>query len=197
MKRYSACDVTGADQYLNVQLKLDLIFSSLSALGVTRDDIFDEAVCQCVKPDNITNQVIVSLYKPLVLNVTKLKTLSIETQVSGIYIVDFIRDAYNTSLAFAQLSLTFTRYRKRPGISSSGLALSDKSINNPITRQNSGICSYQRLNKILNQSPVMDFDTAGGKNGGKKEEMSLRQIVLNWLRREVVHQASDSNSTGR
>ncbi|KAK3769774.1 hypothetical protein RRG08_046879 [Elysia crispata] len=56
MKRYSACDVTGADQYLNVQLKLDLIFSSLSALGVTRDDIFDEAVCQCVKPDNITNQ---------------------------------------------------------------------------------------------------------------------------------------------
>ncbi|KAK3801458.1 hypothetical protein RRG08_010041 [Elysia crispata] len=56
MKKFSACDVADADQYLNVQLKLDLIFSSLSAVGVTRDNIFDEAVCQLVKPDNITNQ---------------------------------------------------------------------------------------------------------------------------------------------
>ena len=38
-----------------------------------------------------------SLYKPLDLNVRKLKTISKETQVS-VYIVDFSRDAYNTSL---------------------------------------------------------------------------------------------------
>ena len=37
------------------------------------------------------------IYKPLVLNVTKLITISKETQVS-VYIVDFSRDAYNTSL---------------------------------------------------------------------------------------------------
>ena len=35
----------------------------------------------------------ISLYKPLILNIAKLKIISKETQVPGIYIVDFSRDA--------------------------------------------------------------------------------------------------------
>ncbi|GFS13008.1 hypothetical protein ElyMa_003126000 [Elysia marginata] len=61
VKKFTACDAADVDQFLDVQLHLDLISSSLAALGVNRNNIFEEAVTQQIKPTDITNQVVVDL----------------------------------------------------------------------------------------------------------------------------------------